>query len=203
MPIFLSRNSIESPNCRDEFNMARDTDKEVLVVYIESLESSDLKYGLRLRILSHQALMRANHESDESFLEELFKSKLLQTCFKKEGEEEEPKPKKAAPKRKKNIGSSTRIYDFDEDRAEREERELFDSLEGAYLSSLDKIRSAQLTDMERAALKKKIKKAKNEDRAYEMEIALALDLFRRSEHTAEREFNRTMVTELRSRRRSK
>ena len=83
--LFLSRAMIESQNCREEFGLARDEKKNILVVYIEDLKPSDLKHGLRLRIPSYQCLFRANHKNDNSFITEICNANLLQSCRGKAG----------------------------------------------------------------------------------------------------------------------
>ncbi len=86
MLAFLSPNSVESINCRNEINLAATENKEMLVVY---LEETKLKHGLGLQLGAKQSLFRYRHEEDKTFLEELLKAKLLQCC--REGSEEDTK----------------------------------------------------------------------------------------------------------------
>ena len=78
--LFLSRAMIESQNCREEFGLARDEKKNILIVYIEDLKPSDLKHGLRLRIPSYQCLFRTRHKNDNTFIKEICDAKILQAC---------------------------------------------------------------------------------------------------------------------------
>ncbi|MBQ3490663.1 MAG: toll/interleukin-1 receptor domain-containing protein [Clostridia bacterium] len=75
--VFISRNSIESINCRNEINYALLKKKEMLVVY---LEDAELKYGLGLQLNSMQSMYRSRHSSMKTFMEQLEKSKILQSC---------------------------------------------------------------------------------------------------------------------------
>lgn len=73
---FISVNSVESLNCRQEINLAIDDKKPVLAVH---LEETELKYGLRLRMSAFQAVMKYRIESDDEFFRALDRG-LLQTC---------------------------------------------------------------------------------------------------------------------------
>ncbi|MBR5900094.1 MAG: toll/interleukin-1 receptor domain-containing protein [Clostridia bacterium] len=75
--IFISQNSVDSINCRNEINLAATENKEMLVVY---LEETKLKHGLSLQLGARQSLFRARHESDEQFVNELLNAKILQCC---------------------------------------------------------------------------------------------------------------------------
>lgn len=87
--LFLSKASIESINCREEFGLARLEEKDILVIYIEDLKDSDLRYGLRLRIPSHQALMFKRHPSMQSFMYELCRARILQSCRSEEVDDDD------------------------------------------------------------------------------------------------------------------
>ena len=78
--LFLSRAAIDSENCRDEINLARETHKDILVVYVEEIHETELKHGLRLRLRSYQALFRHKFASEELLLEKLDRTPLLQDC---------------------------------------------------------------------------------------------------------------------------
>lgn len=113
--LFLSRAMIESQNCREEFGLARDEKKNILIVYIEDLQPSDLKHGLRLRIPSYQCLFRARHKNDNSFVKEICDARILQACRGTAPSAEKPaETKKSAPsavspaptKRKPSVGIS-------------------------------------------------------------------------------------------------
>jgi len=76
--VFMSPSAVASKNCRNEINLAMDEKKETLVVY---LQDTDLIEGMRLQLISLQSLFLNRHASTETFLEELFKSKILRTCL--------------------------------------------------------------------------------------------------------------------------
>lgn len=77
--IFMTPNTIESKNCRNEINFALELNKEVLVAY---LENTPLLKGMRLQLNSTQSLFRTNHPSDETFVRELINARILQSCRK-------------------------------------------------------------------------------------------------------------------------
>lgn len=94
--LFLSKASVESQNCREEFGLARDESKNILVVYLEDLQPSDLRHGLRLRIPSYQCLFRTKHESNDSFIKELCGARILQACRGEAAKKASPAPAKAS-----------------------------------------------------------------------------------------------------------
>ena len=71
---FISKNYIESENCRDEINYARDLNKERLLVY---LDKTDLPMGMAMRLKRLQAIYRYECGSGEEFYEKLFSAKGL------------------------------------------------------------------------------------------------------------------------------
>lgn len=75
---FLSRSSIDSPNCRQEIRFAIELRKELLIVYLEDLE---LTPGMRMQLNSLQAMFRNRSGSDASFLEQLANARLLAPCL--------------------------------------------------------------------------------------------------------------------------
>ena len=75
--VFMTPSAVESRNCRNEINFALELKKEVLVIYLE--ETSLLK-GMRLQLNSTQSLFRSHHKSDETLVDELLKSRLIQNC---------------------------------------------------------------------------------------------------------------------------
>ena len=75
--VFISPYSVESINCRNEINLAATENKEMLIVY---LEDTKLMHGLSLQLGARQSLFRSRHDSDESFVNELLKAKILQCC---------------------------------------------------------------------------------------------------------------------------
>lgn len=74
---FLSRNSVDSHNCRREINFAIELRKDPLVVYMENL---DLPLGLRMQLGTLHAMFYRNHPSTASFLDTLAEAELLQSC---------------------------------------------------------------------------------------------------------------------------
>lgn len=74
---FLSRNFVESQNCRREINFAIDLKKEPLVVHLEDFE---LSLGMRMQLGTLQGIMYYRHNSFESFVEALTKVKELAVC---------------------------------------------------------------------------------------------------------------------------
>lgn len=87
---FMTPNTIESKNCRNEINFAVDLEKEILVVY---LEDTQLLKGMKLQLNSTQSMFRKNHPSNESFVRELVNARILQQC--REGSAEQRSSRKA------------------------------------------------------------------------------------------------------------
>ena len=79
MIYFVTTNSVESKNCRDEVNYALSENKEILVAY---LEDTKLKYGLALRLSTNQAIHKKNNVEDEEFIKSMLRAKILQPCKK-------------------------------------------------------------------------------------------------------------------------
>jgi len=75
--VFMSPSAVASINCRNEINLAMSEKKEMLVV---NLQDTELIEGMKLQLSSQQSMFLNNHASPETFLEELFKSKILQCC---------------------------------------------------------------------------------------------------------------------------
>ena len=71
---FLSENYIESDNCRDELNYARDLGKERLLIYLESVE---LPAGMAMRLNRIQAIHKYKYKSDDAFYREFTKAPML------------------------------------------------------------------------------------------------------------------------------
>lgn len=74
---FLSQAALESPNCRQEINFAVEERKEQLIVYLEDVR---LTAGMRMRLGALQAMYRERHSSQDSFLDELCRSRVLSVC---------------------------------------------------------------------------------------------------------------------------
>ena len=75
--VCMSPATIESINCRNEINYACMLKKDMLIVY---LEETVLAKGMNLQLNSQQSLFRYRHTSDETFLAEVIKATILQSC---------------------------------------------------------------------------------------------------------------------------
>ena len=80
--VFISKNSVDSFNCRNEINFALMMHKAMIVVY---LEDTELKYGMGLQLNGIQALSMFKYAKASDFFEELTETALLQIC--REGHE--------------------------------------------------------------------------------------------------------------------
>lgn len=76
--IFLSKNAVESKNCRREINFAIDKEKNILVVYLEEFE---LSLGMQMQLNTLQALFMFRQKNNNDFMEQLIKSDILQACL--------------------------------------------------------------------------------------------------------------------------
>ncbi len=77
---FLSKDTVESRNCREEFNLAYSENKEILIVYVEDLAPSDLRHGLRMRVPSYQCLYRHRYPNDAALCEVICRARVLAHC---------------------------------------------------------------------------------------------------------------------------
>lgn len=75
--VFMSPNAVASPNCRKEINYAASLNKEMLIVYITETE---LAHGMSLQLSSLQSMFRYRHQNVKTFIEELAKAEILQSC---------------------------------------------------------------------------------------------------------------------------
>ena len=75
--VFMTPSCVASPNCRNEINLARAQNKEMLVVY---LEPTKLIKGMNLQLNSVQAINAQLHPSLQSLAEALARAQLLQCC---------------------------------------------------------------------------------------------------------------------------
>ncbi len=83
MLAFITPEYVKSGNCRGEIHMAIDSEKEVVPIYLQDLESlknNKMWDGIRLRISPLGYISRADYSSEEKFLEKLAKEKLLRNC---------------------------------------------------------------------------------------------------------------------------
>ena len=78
--LFLSHSSIESINCREEFSLAREANRNILVCYIEDIKPSELRHGLRLRIPSHQCISLSSFSNVDGLCDELFRAQIITPC---------------------------------------------------------------------------------------------------------------------------
>ncbi|MBR4459208.1 MAG: toll/interleukin-1 receptor domain-containing protein [Clostridia bacterium] len=74
MVAVVSRNYLQSDNCKDELKFARDLKKEILVVYIENCE---LPSGIALRLNRRQAINMYAYDDAKEFRKELIGAKVL------------------------------------------------------------------------------------------------------------------------------
>ncbi|MBQ8836941.1 MAG: toll/interleukin-1 receptor domain-containing protein [Clostridia bacterium] len=74
---FISKNYINSNNCKDELNYARDREKERLLVYLEDVE---LPSGMAMRLNRIQSIFKHTYPSEEDFYTKLFSAKNINIC---------------------------------------------------------------------------------------------------------------------------
>lgn len=74
---FLSDNYLESDNCRDELNYARDLGKERLIIYLDNVE---LPAGMAMRLNRLQAIHKYKYKDEDAFYSELMKAPILKDC---------------------------------------------------------------------------------------------------------------------------
>ena len=74
---FMTPNSIQSDNCREELFYAKKCNKKILLAY---LEKCDLTHGMDMRLGMLQAIERWRCKDDEEFYTRLAKAKNLQLC---------------------------------------------------------------------------------------------------------------------------
>lgn len=77
---FVSKNFVESENCRRELTLSQELKKGQLNIYIKGTTKEDLPMGMRLQLGLNQALFRSNFDSDAAFIGELSKAKMLVEC---------------------------------------------------------------------------------------------------------------------------
>lgn len=85
--VFLSDNTIESVNCRNEINVATELKKEVLVAQLD--ETVTFQYGMRLQLSSRQKIFCFRHADADGLADELEKARILENC---RGEVQTPPP---------------------------------------------------------------------------------------------------------------
>ncbi len=87
--VFMSNAAAESKNCRREINYAIDINREPLVVYLEEVKLSS---GLKLQLNTLQAMFKYHAKTDEDFIVELCRAKMLQSCREEVVEAPAPTP---------------------------------------------------------------------------------------------------------------
>ena len=75
---FLSDNYLESENCRDELNYARDLGKERLIIYLDDVE---LPAGMAMRLNRLQAIHKYKYKDEGDFYSEFMKAPILKNCI--------------------------------------------------------------------------------------------------------------------------
>ena len=73
----LSRAYLESSNCKDELNYARELEKPRLLVYLEDVQ---LPGGMRMRLSRLQAIHKYKYSSAEQFINKLSETNGLEIC---------------------------------------------------------------------------------------------------------------------------
>ena len=74
---YITNNYINSQNCRDELNYARDLNKERLLIYGEEVE---LPKGMQMRMNRLQAIYRDKYPDPEDFFEKLMNANGIEKC---------------------------------------------------------------------------------------------------------------------------
>lgn len=74
---FLSEEYLESSNCKDELNYARELDKPRLLIYLEDIT---LPGGMRMRLNRLQAIHMYKYENLDNFYEKLYEFEALKRC---------------------------------------------------------------------------------------------------------------------------
>lgn len=77
---FISNNYLNSANCRDELNYARDNAAHIVLVYLQNVE---LPSGMKLRLSLNQAINAYTFAHKADFLNKLYTSEGIQACSSK------------------------------------------------------------------------------------------------------------------------
>ena len=73
----LSRSYLDSSNCKDELNYAREEEKPRLLIYLEEVQ---LPSGMRMRLSRLQAIHRYKYNEQKAFYKKLFAAKGISVC---------------------------------------------------------------------------------------------------------------------------
>lgn len=76
---FLSRNAVESDNCRREINFAIAQKKDILAIYLE--EDFPRPLGIAMQLDSIQAVFLSRYATRDQFVQDLVSAKLLRKCL--------------------------------------------------------------------------------------------------------------------------
>ena len=74
---FISQEYLDSDNCRDELNYARDLKKNLLLIYLQEVK---LPSGMALRLNRLQAIHKYTYADEEAFYEKLYSAPELAVC---------------------------------------------------------------------------------------------------------------------------
>lgn len=92
--VFMSNDTVDSRNCRNEINLALEKKKEVLVVYIED---TDLRHGLDLQLGTSQSLFFHRYPDLDGFMRILNTLTVLAPCRERGNEQAAEPDKKPLP----------------------------------------------------------------------------------------------------------
>ena len=76
--VFMSKNYVESDNCIDELEHAKNLKKATVIIYIE--EVNNMPEWISMRHSRTQAVMRYQYEDEDAFYKRLFSAKILHKC---------------------------------------------------------------------------------------------------------------------------
>ncbi|MBO4962467.1 MAG: toll/interleukin-1 receptor domain-containing protein, partial [Clostridia bacterium] len=99
----ITKNYLDSSNCKDELDYARSLDKTRVLIYFEKVE---LPSGMKMRLNRLQNIHKYVYKTEEDFYKKLYQSEGLLECLKQT--KPTTKPKKASkPKTEKNKPQQT------------------------------------------------------------------------------------------------
>ena len=96
----ISENYLASENCKDELNLAREENKQRLLVYLEDVT---LPAGMRMRLNRLQAIHKYKYQSEDGFMEKFRETRGIECCFEEQAQKpvpEEKEEKTSAPEEK-------------------------------------------------------------------------------------------------------
>lgn len=85
---FVTQEYLESSNCLDELNFARDKEKKRLLVYLSNVTLPD---GISMRSNRLQAIHKYTYEREEEFYEKLFRTRGVSECLSPSWQERDAK----------------------------------------------------------------------------------------------------------------